>query len=98
VAASGSAENSVLVLQADHVDIVEVQELSGLSIRFQLVLSERPSDARRIVISFFRVVYRERQQSSGTVLGGYGCAKVSGKRRNSTLSGQIVADDRDPAR
>ena len=98
VAAGRTAEDSILVLQADHVDIVEVQELSGFFIRSQVVLGERPSHPRRIVISLFRVVYRQRQQSSGSVLGGYGRAQVGGKRSNSTLSRQIVPDHRDPAR
>jgi hypothetical protein len=58
MAPGGSAENSILVLQADHVDIVEVQELSGFLIRSQVVLGERPSHTRRIVIALLRVVYR----------------------------------------
>ena len=36
----GPAEDAVLVLQADHVDIVEVQELSGSFIRREVVLCE----------------------------------------------------------
>ena len=98
VTASRSTENSILVLQTDHVEIVEVQELSGLSIRSQIVLGERPSHPRRIVISSVRVVYRKRQQSSGPALGGYGCAQVGGKSSDSTLPRQIVPDHRDPTR
>ena len=51
MAPSGSAEDSILVLQADHVDIVEVQELSSFLIRPQVVLGERPSHPCRVVIS-----------------------------------------------
>jgi hypothetical protein len=40
VASGWSAKDSVLVLQADHVDIVEVQEASGLFIRGDFVLVE----------------------------------------------------------
>jgi hypothetical protein len=34
------AENSVLVLQAYHVDVVEVQEFGGFLIRLHIVLRE----------------------------------------------------------
>ena len=61
---SRAAEDSKLVLQAHHVDVVEVQELSGLLIRFHIILCERPSHAIGIVVSFLDVVDRERQQSS----------------------------------
>ena len=40
VTSSRSAKDSVLVLQADHVDIVEVQEASGFFIRRDFVLVE----------------------------------------------------------
>jgi hypothetical protein len=59
-----TTENSVLVLQAHHVDIVEIQEFGGFLIRFHIVLCKRPSHAIGIVLSFLGVVDRERQQSS----------------------------------
>ena len=57
MASGRTAEDSILVLQAHHVDIVEVQEFSRFLIRLHVVLGERPSHPRGIVISLFRVVH-----------------------------------------
>src|SRR5450759_4005250 len=98
MASGRTAEESILVLQGNHVDIVEVQEFSRFLIRGLVVLGERPSHPRGIVISLFRVVHWQRQQSSGSVLRGYGAAQVGGERSNSTLSRKIIADHRDSTR
>src|ERR1700687_1526724 len=86
------------VLQAHHVDIVEIQEFRCFLIRRDVVLGERPSHPRRIVISLFCVVYRQRQQSSGSVLRGYSRAPVGGERGNATLAGEDVSDHSDSTR
>ena len=98
VASGRTAEDSILVLQAHHVDIVEVQEFSRILIGLHIVLGERPSHSLGIVISLFSVVYWQRQQSSGSVLGGYGRTEVGGERSNSTLPRKIISDHRDSAR
>src|ERR1700730_5301562 len=98
MASGRPAEDSVLVLEADQVDIVEVQEFSGFLIRRQVILSQRPSYSCRIVISLFRVVYRQGQQSSRPVLRGNGGAQVRCERSNSTLSRKVIADHRDSTR
>ncbi len=95
--ASGlAAEDSILVLQAHHVDIVEVQEFSRFLIRGQVVLSKRPSHPRGIVVTFFGVIDRERQQSRIPVLCGECAAQVGGERSDSTLPREIISDYRDP--
>jgi len=58
VASGGTAEDSVLVLQAHHVNIVKVQEFSRVLIRLYVILRQRPSHAGRIVVPLLRVVYR----------------------------------------
>src|SRR6202167_2647507 len=94
--ASGlAAENSILVLQAHHVDIVEVQEFSRFLIRGQGVLSKRPSYPPRIVVPFIGVVDRECQQSSIPVLCGDCAAQVGGERSESTLPRKIISDNGD---
>src|ERR1019366_2333750 len=95
MASCRTPEDSILVLQAHHVDIVEVQEFSRFLIRGHVVLGERPSHPRGIVISLFRVVHGQRQQSGGSVLRGYGRAQVGGERSNATLSRKIIPNHRD---
>ena len=60
MASGWATENSILVLQAYHVDVVEVQEFGGFLIRLHIVLRERPSHSIGIVVSFIGVVDRER--------------------------------------
>src|ERR1700689_4188472 len=95
VASGRAAEDSILVLQTHHVDIVKVQEFSRFLIRSQLVLSQRPSHPRGIVVTFFGVIDRERQQSSIPVLCGDCAAQVSGERSESTLPRKIISDNGD---
>ena len=96
--ARGTAEDSVLVLQAHHVDILEVQELSGFLIRSNVVLGERPSHPRGIVVPLFRVVDRQCEQSSGPKLGRDGLTQVRGESSDSTVSRKVIPDHRDSTR
>src|SRR4051794_40575876 len=97
MAASWPSEDSILVLQADHIDIIEVKEFSGGLIRTQVILCQRPPNPRRIVISRFRIVHWQRQQSRTPVLGGDSPTQVGCEGGNSTLTRKIVANDGDPA-
>src|SRR5271165_621132 len=97
MASGWTAEDSIFVLQAHHVDVVEVQKLSRFLIRLHLVLGERPPHPGGIVVSFFGVIHRERQQSSRPVLCGNGAAQVGGEGSDSTMSRKVVPDHGDPA-
>src|SRR5437588_13047664 len=97
MAAGWPSEDAVLVLQADHVDIVEIEEFSGGLIRTQVILCQRPPNPRRIGISRFRIVHGQRQQSRAPILGGDSPTQVGRESSNSTLAGKIVANDGDPA-
>ena len=74
MASGGTAEDSILVLQAHHVDVVEVQKFSRFLIRLHVVLGERPSHSRGIVVTLLGVIDRERQESSSPVLCRNGAA------------------------
>src|ERR1035437_446477 len=98
VASGWTAEDSIFVLQAHHVDVIEVQEFSRVLIGLHVVLGERPSHSRGIVISLFRVVHGQSQQSSGSVFPGYGRTEVCGERSNPALPRKIIPDHRDSTR
>ena len=53
MASSRAAKDSILVLQADHVDIVKVQEFRRSLIGGHIVLGERPTHACGIVVIHF---------------------------------------------
>src|ERR1039458_3396484 len=94
MASGRTAEDTILVLQAHHVDIVEVQEFSRFLIGRQVVLGERPSHPCGIVISFFGVVDWEGQESGCPVLRRYGSAQVRSERSDSTLPRKIIPDQK----
>src|SRR5580698_1100977 len=95
MASGRTAKDSILMLQANHVDVIEVQEPSGLLIRRGIVLCQRPSHRRRIVVALFGIVYRQCQQASGSIFRRYGVAKIGGERGNSTLPRKVVSDHGD---
>ncbi len=95
MASGRAAENSILVLQADHVDIVEVQEFRGLLIRGHVILRQRPSHSCGIVISLFRIVHRQRQQPGRAIFSRDGLAQVGGEGGDSTMTRKIIANHRD---
>src|SRR5579862_4690445 len=92
MASRRATEDSILVLQAHHVDVVEVQEFSSLLIRLDLILSQRPPHPGGIVIILIGVVDWKRQQSGTPVLCGYCAAQVCGEGSDSALSWKIVPD------
>src|ERR1700751_5947098 len=98
MASGRTTEDSILVLQTHHVDVVEVQECSRLLIGLHLVLSERPSHPGGIVVTLIGVVDWKRQQSGTPVLLGDCAAQVGGEGSNSTLSWKIVPDYRNSTR
>src|SRR5208337_2209753 len=95
VASGRTAEDSIFVLQAHHVDVVEVQEFGCFLIRLHVVLSERTSHPLGIVISWFRVVHWQRQQARRSVLSGYGRAQIGGEGSNPTLPRKVITNYRD---
>src|ERR1700740_1770433 len=92
MASGRTTENSILVLQAHHVDVVEVQEFGCFVVRPHIVLCERPSHPGRIVVTLFSVIDWERQQPSSPVLCGNRGAQISCECGDSTMSRKIIPD------
>src|SRR5258708_7822500 len=95
MASSRTTEDPILVLQAHHVNVVEVEEFCRLLIRPYVILGERPAHARRVVVSLVRVVHRERQQASIPILCGNGSAQVGRERGDSTMPRKVISDHPD---
>src|SRR6266576_7316675 len=98
MASGWPAEDSVLMLQADHVDAAEVQKPRGFPVGCDVVLRKCPPYPCRIVISLVGVVYRKRQQSRCSILRRYRAAQVCRERGNPTLPGKIVPNHGDSTR
>ena len=54
-----ATKNSVLVLQTNHVEICEIQKISSLLIRREIVLRKSQPHTRRIRVSRLGIVDRQ---------------------------------------
>src|SRR5436190_7919768 len=97
VTTSGPSEDSVFVLQAYQIEIREIQEVSRLLIRCQIILLKGESHPRRVCIAQFRVIHWDCEQSCRSILRGNCLAQVSGKGGDPALPGKVVANYGDPA-
>jgi hypothetical protein len=97
VAAGRSAENSVLMLQANQVNIAEIQEIRGLAIGSQFILRKFEANSGRIAVTFRSIVDRQREKLGGAVFGVNGVAQIGCEGSDATAPGQVVADNCDPA-
>src|ERR1700690_2518260 len=97
MAFGGAAEDAIFMLQANHVDVVEVQKLGRVTVGLHILLSERPPHARGIVIALLAIVYRQSQQTGVSIFRRYSRAQVGGEGGDSTLARKVVADYRDSA-
>jgi hypothetical protein len=98
VAASRSAENPILMLQANQVNIAEIQEVGGLAVGSQFILRKFEANPGRIAVTFCSIVDRKREELGGSVFGVNGVAQIGCKRSDATAPGQVVPDDSDPTR
>src|SRR6185437_14416312 len=86
------------MLQTNQIKIREIEEIGSPLIRGQIVLLECESHSLGIGISGLRVIDWHCGQLCRTVLCGNCVTQVSGKGRDPTLTGKIVANNGDSAR
>ena len=63
VRARPSSKDSVFMLQADQIDIAEIQKVRGLPVGSQIIFGQLESHSRGIVVALFGIVNRKRQQA-----------------------------------
>ena len=76
VAAGRSAENAELVLQADNVDIADVQEIGGAQIGGQVLLLNLEANHFRIIVAAWNVIDGDREAWL------WGCAPATAASRS----------------
>jgi hypothetical protein len=87
------AKNAELMLQADKVDIVDVQEISSTAIRFKVPLRKFKSNAAWILITIIGVV--DWQGNTGCpLIGSSDCfAQIGGECCDAAPAREIIADE-----
>ena len=93
VTARPPAEDAIFVLQADEVDVVDIQEVGGAAIRVNILLRQFKANAGRIGVAGLDVVDGQGNAGCSLVFGGDGLTQVGGERGNAALARQVVADE-----
>jgi hypothetical protein len=87
------AENSIFVLKAHDVDVVDIQKVGGPAIGVKILLRQFKSNAGWICIPGLNIVDG---QSNALGLAVFSCdrfAQIGGKGRYAALPRQVVADE-----
>jgi hypothetical protein len=86
------------MLQTHQIDIVGIEKISGCSIGRYVAFCDLEAHPRRVGVRGFRIIDGDNRQSCGSVLGRDRIAQIGCKGRNSTLTGKVVPDNRNPNR
>jgi len=92
-----TAEDSVLVLQTDDVDVADIQKVGCALIRRQVAFGQLEPNATRIRVPSWTVVDGNGKTGPLAFVGDDGFAQVCRKRGNPAPSREIVANDREPS-
>ena len=92
VAAVWTAEDAEFVLQADEIDLVDVQEIRGLEVGRQIAFVKLEADPRRILVTLLAVVHRDSKTACLRELAGEGLAQIGSEGGDAALSRHVVAD------
>jgi hypothetical protein len=72
MAASLASKDAELVLQANQIDVLQVQKVGGGSIAFEVFLRDLKTDSFRIIVPIWLVVHCHDQALGLWVMGGDG--------------------------
>ena len=92
VTARRAAEDPELMLQAENINIVDVQKIRGPPIRCDLLLRNLEPHAFGVVVSILRVIDGHHEDLSLAVRSDECIGQVSSERSNPALTRQRVAD------
>ena len=93
VGAGLAAEDSVLVLHGQHVDVIDVQEVGGAPIRAEVALGDLEPDARRIAVPSAGIVHRQHERVDVRQRCRQRIGEVRRERGDAALARQVIAED-----
>ena len=93
VASRFSTEYSVLELEADQIDIINIEEVSSAGVRKDVFLGEFKANPARIRVAGFRIVDRQGNTRGLNVRRSHRLAQIRCKRGDAALPRKIVADE-----
>src|SRR3954451_9174452 len=92
-----AAKDAVLMLYANHVDSVDVQEVCGAAVGSDVALGDLEAHARRIRVTLARIVHREDEAIDLREPARKRIAEIGGESGNPALPRNVVADHRNLA-
>ena len=95
VAAGLAAEDSVLVLQAQDVDGIDVQEVRRTTVRREVALADLEADPVRVGVTLAGVVHREHEAVELGNSEASASPRSLVKRGDPALARQVIAEHRD---
>src|SRR5579884_3182764 len=95
VSADRSPENTELMLQADNVNVADIQKVGGAQIRRQVLLLNFEANHLRVVVSSGDVVHGHAEALALRMRSRNRGQQVRRERGNAALAGQVIADERD---
>jgi hypothetical protein len=96
MAAGLPPKNPILVLQTHYIDVAGIKKVGRCSIGGEVALGYLESHARRVAVARLRVIDGYYEHSSGSVLSRNRITQVCCEGRNSTLSREMIPDNRYP--
>ncbi len=97
VAAGWPAEDPVLVLEADDVDVADVEEVGRTLIRRQVPLGQFEPDAIRVRVPARTIVDRDGEARILALVTHDRVAEVRCERCDAAASREVITDNRDPS-
>src|SRR3981081_2532650 len=76
MAASDTAVNTEFVLNRNHLDVIDVQEVCRPAIRIQLLFIDFKTDPGRVVIPFRPIIHSAHNRMAFGICRSYGLAKI----------------------
>ena len=95
MAAGRPAENPELVLQADDVDVADVEEVRRALVGGQVLFLDLEANFRRIFVAALEVVDRHRKALGLGLLGRHRRQQVGGEGGDAAFARQVIAEEGD---
>ena len=81
------------MLEGDHVDTVDIEEVGSTAIRVDIFLGQFKADTGRVGLAGLNVIDWQGDTACVTIFSGDSLAQVGGEGGDATLARQVIADE-----
>src|ERR1700736_4753495 len=91
MASGDAAVDTKLVLNRDHLDVVDVQEIRCPAVRIQFLFIDFKTDPGRVIIPFRPVIHGAHDRMTLGICRGYGLAEIVGIGSDTALPWKMIS-------